>query len=80
MRGDVLPAELERRINAFLAQRGCSSRLIKEYGMSEDGGIMCVSYGAWEDGDVGRPLPAAAWWRWTLILGPSAPRRCRENS
>ena len=55
--GDVLPAELERRINAFLAQRGCASRLIKEYGMSEDGGIMCVSYGAWEDGDVGRPLP-----------------------
>ena len=55
--GDVLPAELERRINAFLAQRGCSSRLIKEYGMSEDGGLMCVSYGAWEDGDVGRPLP-----------------------
>ena len=55
--GDVLPAELERRLNTFLAQRGCPSRLIKEYGMSEDGGIMCVSYGTWEDGDVGRPLP-----------------------
>ena len=41
-------------------------------------GIMCVSYGAWEDGDVGRRCPAAAWWQWTRRLGPSAPRRCRR--
>ena len=72
--GDVLPAELERRINAFLAQRGCSSRLIKEYGMSEDGGIMCVSYGSWEDGDVGRPRPAPRGGGGPGDWGPLPPR------
>lgn len=55
--GDAMTAELERRLNDFLAQRGCPSRLIKEYGMSEVAGIVCVSYGHWETGDVGRPLP-----------------------
>lgn len=55
--GDAMTAELERRINGFLAQRGCPSRLVKEYGMSEVAGIVCVSYGTWEIGDVGRPLP-----------------------
>lgn len=55
--GDTLSAELERRINCFLAQRGCSARLVKEYGMSEASGIVCVSYGPGEIGDVGRPLP-----------------------
>ena len=52
-----MTAAMERRINDFLAQRGCPARLIKEYGMSEVAGIVCVSYGNWEAGDVGRPLP-----------------------
>lgn len=55
--GDAMTAAMERRINDFLAQRGCPARLIKEYGMSEVAGIVCVSYGDWEAGDVGRPLP-----------------------
>ena len=55
--GDAMTAAMERRINDFLAQRGCPVRLIKEYGMSEVAGIVCVSYGDWEAGDVGRPLP-----------------------
>ena len=55
--GDAMTAAMERRINDFLAQRGCPARLIKEYGMSEVAGIVCVSYGNWEAGDVGRPLP-----------------------
>ena len=52
--GDAMTAAMERRINDFLAQRGCPARLIKEYGMSEVAGIVCVSYGDWEAGDVGR--------------------------
>lgn len=55
--GDAMTAAMEQRINDFLAQRGCPARLIKEYGMSEVAGIVCVSYGNWEAGDVGRPLP-----------------------
>ena len=55
--GDTLPAELERRINAFLVQGGCSANLVKEYGMSEVAGIVCVSYGYGEIGDAGRPVP-----------------------
>lgn len=55
--GDTLPAELERRINALLTQCGCSAPLIKEYGMSEVAGIVCVSYGYDEIGDAGRPAP-----------------------
>jgi long-chain acyl-CoA synthetase len=55
--GDVLPVEMERRINALLAQRGCSATLVKEYGMSEVAGIVCVSYGYGKVGDAGRPLP-----------------------
>ncbi len=47
-------AAMERRINDFWP-RGCPARLIKEYGMSEVAGIVCVSYGDWEVGDVGRP-------------------------
>lgn len=55
--GDTLPAELERRINTVLAQGGCSAKLVKEYGMSEVSGIVCVSYGYGEVGDAGRPVP-----------------------
>lgn len=56
--GDAISAELEKRINGFLAQRGCGARLIKEYGMSEVCGIICLNYGPWQgDGNAGRPLP-----------------------
>lgn len=56
--GDALSAEMERRINDFLAQRGCSAPLVKEYGMSEVCGIVCLNYGPWRQvGSVGRPLP-----------------------
>ncbi len=56
--GDAMSIEMEKRINAFLAQRGCRARLVKEYGMSEVCGIVCVNYGPWrKEGNVGRPLP-----------------------
>lgn len=55
--GDTLPMEVEKRINALLAQRGCPAKLVKEYGMSEVAGIVCVSYGYGEVGDAGRPVP-----------------------
>lgn len=41
----------------FWPREAAPARLIKEYGMSEVAGIVCVSYGDWEAGDVGRPLP-----------------------
>lgn len=55
--GDTLTGALEDRLNAFLAQRGSSGRIVKEYGMSEAGGIVCVSDDTCRTGDVGRPLP-----------------------
>ena len=56
--GDAMSAEMEKRVNAFLAQRGCPAKLIKEYGMSEVCGIICLNYGTWrKEGNVGRPLP-----------------------
>ncbi len=55
--GDTLSATLEQRLNDFLAQRGCQAALVKEYGMSEAGGILCVSDETSRPGDVGRPLP-----------------------
>lgn len=57
--GDALSPEMERRINAFLAERGCTASLIKEYGMSEVIGIVCLNYGPWREavGCVGHPLP-----------------------
>lgn len=59
--GDALSAEMERRINDFLAQRGCAVPLVKEYGMSEVCGIVCLNYGPWRQvGSVGRPLPGCA--------------------
>lgn len=55
--GDALSGALEDRIHAFLRQRGCPARLVKEYGMSEVAGIVCVSDDTCVSGDVGRPLP-----------------------
>lgn len=56
--GDAMAEETERRINAFLAQHGCHAKLIKEYGMSEVCGIVCLNYGTWRrEGTVGHPLP-----------------------
>ena len=56
--GDAIQLELERRVNAFLADRGCPSPLVIEYGMSEVCGIVCLSYGPERrEGTVGRPLP-----------------------
>lgn len=57
--GDALSLEMERRINAFLSERGCTASLIKEYGMSEVIGIVCLNYGPWREaaGCVGHPLP-----------------------
>lgn len=56
--GDALSPEMERRINDFLARRGCPAPLVKEYGMSEVAGIVCLNYGSWRDtGCVGHPLP-----------------------
>ncbi|MCF0124075.1 MAG: acyl--CoA ligase [Ruminiclostridium sp.] len=56
--GDAMSAELERRINEFLAARGCSAKLVQEYGMSEVCGIVCLSYGPRRtEGTVGKPLP-----------------------
>lgn len=56
--GDAMSAETERRVNDFLARRGCTARLVKEYGMSEVCGIVCLNYGPWrQEGNVGRPLP-----------------------
>ena len=56
--GDAMQPEMERRINAFLARRGCSASLVIEYGMSEVCGIVCLSYGSGQrEGTVGRPLP-----------------------
>lgn len=56
--GDAMSVEMEKRVNAFLAQRGCSAKLIKEYGMSEVCGIICLNYGPWrKEGSVGRTLP-----------------------
>ena len=56
--GDALSAEMERRINEFLSHRSCTAPLIKEYGMSEVAGIVCLNYGTWREvGCVGHPLP-----------------------
>lgn len=57
--GDALSPEMERRINIFLTERGCTASLIKEYGMSEVIGIVCLNYGPWREevGCVGHPLP-----------------------
>lgn len=56
--GDAMSPELEKRINRFLAQRGCPAPLVQEYGMSEVCGIICVSYGPWRrEGTVGHPVP-----------------------
>lgn len=71
--GDALPAQLEGRINAFLAQRGVKSGLIKEYGMSEVAGIVCVSDESGEVGDVGRPLPGCRIWAVDPETGAQCP-------
>lgn len=56
--GDAMPAEMERRVNDFLSRRGCTAPLVKEYGMSEVAGIVCLNYGTWREvGCVGHPLP-----------------------
>ncbi|MBR5534904.1 MAG: acyl--CoA ligase [Ruminiclostridium sp.] len=55
--GDAMTAEMEKRINQFLADHGCQAQLIKEYGMSEVCGIVCVSESPRDKiGSVGRPL------------------------
>lgn len=55
--GDAMSLALEKRINAFLAQRGCTTPLVQEYGMSEVCGIVCVSHGDWmREGTVGHPM------------------------
>ena len=55
--GDAMTAEMERRINRFLSDHGCEAQLIKEYGMSEVCGIVCVSESPRDKiGSVGRPL------------------------
>ena len=55
--GDAMTGEMERRINRFLADHGCEAQLIKEYGMSEVCGIVCVSESPRDKiGSVGRPL------------------------
>lgn len=55
--GDAMTAEMEKRINQFLMDHGCSAQIIKEYGMSEVCGIVCVSQnGRDKIGSVGRPL------------------------
>ena len=56
--GDAVQPEMERRINEFLARRGCKAPLVIEYGMSEACGIVCLSWGGpLREGTVGRPLP-----------------------
>ena len=55
--GDTLTGALEERLNAFLAQRGSPGTIVKEYGMSEVAGIVCISDETCRAGDVGRPLP-----------------------
>lgn len=56
--GDAISLEMEKRLNRFLAERGCKAKLIKEYGMSEVCGIVCLNYGdSRREGSVGRPLP-----------------------
>lgn len=56
--GDAMSLEMEKRVNAFLSEHGCSVKLIKEYGMSEVSGIICLNYGgSRREGTVGRPLP-----------------------
>ena len=65
--GDGMAAEMERRLNAFLPERGCSAKLIKEYGMSEAGGIVCLNYGGSDTvGSVGQPLEGV----WLCIVDP----------
>ncbi|MBR2491760.1 MAG: acyl--CoA ligase [Ruminiclostridium sp.] len=55
--GDAMTAEMERRINRFLSDHGCEAQLIKEYGMSEVCGIVCVSESPRDKiGSVGRSL------------------------
>lgn len=55
--GDAMTAEMEKRINRFLVDHGCPAQLIKEYGMSEVCGIVCVSESPRDKiGSVGRPL------------------------
>ena len=52
-----MTGEMERRINRFLADHGCEAQLIKEYGMSEVCGIVCVSESPRDKiGSVGRPM------------------------
>ena len=56
--GDALSAVLERRIVKQLRDHGCTASMVKEYGMTEVCGIVCLSYGGGDVfGDAGRPLP-----------------------
>lgn len=55
--GDAMAPELERRIDDYLHARGCTADLVKEYGLSEVCGIVCLNYGAARRiGSVGRPM------------------------
>ena len=56
--GDAMAPELERRIDAYLRARGCTAGLVKEYGLSEVCGIVCLNYGAARRtvGSVGLPM------------------------
>lgn len=74
--GDGMAAEMERRINRFLQERGCEAKLIKEYGMSEAGGIVCLNYGgSHEIGSVGQPLEGT----WLCIVDPDTGEPLEEG-
>lgn len=55
--GEQMPQQLEEKINAFLTEHGCKSKLFKGWGQCELGGTVTLSRGPdGKAGDVGIPL------------------------
>ena len=56
--GDTINLPLERKINTFLREHGCRTRIAQGYGMTESVAASAVAWGeANKEGSIGIPLP-----------------------
>jgi len=56
--GDTINLPLERKINAYLREHGCRTRIAQGYGMTESVAPTAVAWGdANKEGSIGIPLP-----------------------
>ncbi len=56
--GDSLSPKLERKINLYLEQHGCKTKITQGYGMTESLAAVCVAIDeAYREGSIGIPLP-----------------------